>query len=58
MKNDTPHELDIEMPHVQGANGDFPDYGKGFEEQVVQGGALAEFFSEFRCFGFELAVIE
>ncbi|MBA7654083.1 hypothetical protein ES703_61958 [subsurface metagenome] len=36
MEDDTAHELDIEVTHVDGAFPRFPDNGKGFNQDIIQ----------------------
>jgi hypothetical protein len=37
-------QLHVEMAHVEDAAAGFADYGEGFDQQVVERGALGEFF--------------
>ena len=44
-------QLDVEMAHVEDAAAGFADHGEGFDQQVVEGGALGDFFFEFDGLG-------
>ena len=58
MQDHATHELDIEVAHAQGALAGFTANGEGFDEQVVEGGAVVELLFELGGFGFELFVGE
>ena len=51
-------QLDVEVAHVEDAPAGFADYREGFDQQVVEGGALGEFFLEFDGLGGEIDVGE
>ncbi len=47
MQDDAADQLDVEVAHVQDAAAGFADDGEGFDQDVVEGGALGEFLLEF-----------
>ncbi len=58
MEDDTAHELDIKVAHVDGAFPHFPNDGKSFNQDIVQRCPLFEFFFELCRFGAELVIAE
>jgi hypothetical protein len=50
------HQLDVEVPHLQGAPRGLAHGGEGLGQDVVQRGALIEALAELRCAGPELSV--
>ncbi len=58
MQNDAADQLHVEVAHVKEAAAGFAHGGEGFDEQVVEGGALGQFFLEFDSFGGEIDIGE
>ena len=56
VQDDAADQLHVEMAHVEEAAAGFADYGKGFDEQVVQRRALGQFFLEFDGFGGQIDI--
>ena len=58
MQGDAADQLDVEVAHVEEAAAGLADDGKGFDEQVVEGRALGQFFLELDGFGGEIDIGE
>ena len=58
MKNDTAEQLDVVVPHAQGAARGFANGGEGGNQQVVETGALLEAGSSFAGAGPQLVVAQ
>src|ERR1035438_7618885 len=52
------HQLDVEMAHVELAAAGLADHGKGWNQEVVEGGALSDLFFEFNSFGGQVDIGE
>ena len=51
-------QLHIEVAHVEDAAAGFADDGEGFDQEVVERGAVGELFFEFDGFGGQIDVGE
>ena len=56
VQGDAADQLDVEMAHVHEAAAGFAHYGEGFDEEVVQGRTLSQFFLEFDGLGGEIDI--
>ncbi len=51
-------QLHVEMAHVEDAAAGFADHGEGFDQEVVERGALGDSFFEFNGFGGQVDIGE
>ena len=58
LQDDAADQLHVEVTHVEEAAAGFADHGEGFDEQVVEGRALGQFFLEFDGFGGQIDIGE
>src|ERR1022692_2335962 len=58
VEDDAADQLHVEVAHVEEAAAGFADHGEGFDEQVVEGRALGQFFLEFDGFGGQVDIGE
>ena len=58
MQHRAADQLDVEMPHVDGAPSGLPHDGKGLGQQFVQRLACGQPLAEFSCFAANLLVGE
>ena len=58
MEDHAADQLHVEMAHVEDAPAGFAHHGEGLDQEVVERGALGEFFFEFNGFGGEVDVGE
>ena len=56
VQDNAANRLHVEMTHVEEAAAGFADHREGFNEQVVEGRALRQFFLEFNGFGGEVDI--
>jgi len=55
-RQDDADRLHVEVAHAEEAASGFSDHGEGFDQQVVQGRALGQFFLEPDGFGGEIDI--
>ena len=58
VQDDAADQLHVEVAHVEEAAAGFADHGEGFDEQVVEGRALGQFYLEFDGFGGQVDIGE
>ena len=58
MQDDAADQLHVEVAHVEDAAAGFADDGEGFDEQVVERGAVGELLLEFDGLGGQFGVGE
>ena len=51
-------QLDVEMAHVEDAASGFADHREGFDQKVVERGALGDSLFEFNGFGGQIDIRE
>jgi len=56
VQDDAADQLHVEVAHIEEAAAGFADHGEGFDEQVVEGRALGQFFLEFDGLGGQVDV--
>jgi len=56
VKDNAADKLNIKMSHFDCSTGNLPDNGKGFDQNIIYGCALAEFFFKLSCFGLKLGI--
>ncbi len=56
VQDDAADQLHVEVAHVEEAAAGLADHGEGFDEQVVEGRALGQFFLEFDGFGGQIDI--
>ncbi len=58
VENHSSDELHVEVPLAQGPAGSLPDYGKGFDQEIIQGLTLGETLPELPRLGLKLGVAQ
>src|SRR5690606_19297434 len=58
MKDDTAHELDVVVAHLEGAPAGFAAHREGVGQQIVERRAVVQFLLDLRRLGLELGVAE
>ena len=58
MQHHAADQLHVEMAHVEDAAAGFADHGEGFDQQVVERGALGDLLLEFDGLGGQVDIGE